>query len=100
MSLAALEALMAGVKVRCQVVERDGIVAKVYSFDGVDIGRRLVSAGVAYRRYSKAYVNADNEAQGQARDVAGHALEWRAWSPPQASTPSAPAGTRRQPAGS
>jgi hypothetical protein len=45
MALAALEALIAGVKVRCEVVERDGIVAKVFSPNGVDIGSSLVSAG-------------------------------------------------------
>jgi len=48
MSLAALEALIAGVKVRCEVVERDRhgrLVAKVFSLNGVDIGRRLVLAG-------------------------------------------------------
>jgi Staphylococcal nuclease homologue len=48
MSMAALEALIAGVKVRCEVVERDRhgrLVAKVFSPKGVDIGRRLVSAG-------------------------------------------------------
>ena len=78
MSLAALEALIAGVKVRCEVIERDRhgrLVAKVYSPNGVDIGRRLVSAGwaLAYRRYSKDYVDAENAGpQGEARDVARH----------------------------
>ena len=51
MSLAALEALIAGVKVRCEVVERDRhgrLVAKVCSPNKVDIGRRLVSAGRWY----------------------------------------------------
>jgi endonuclease YncB( thermonuclease family) len=57
MALAALEVLTAGVQVRCRPVERDRhgrIVAKVFSPDGVDIGRRLVSAGwaLAYRRGS------------------------------------------------
>ena len=50
MSLAALEALIAGVKVRCEVVERDRHgrpVAKVFSPNRVDIGRRLVSTGWA-----------------------------------------------------
>jgi endonuclease YncB( thermonuclease family) len=79
MSLAALEALTAGVKVRCEVVERDRhgrVAAKVYSPNGVDIGRRLVSAGWAYRRYSMDYVDAEDEApQGQARDVAGQLPE-------------------------
>ena len=39
MSLAALEALIAGVNVRCEVVERDRhgrLVAKVFSPNGVD----------------------------------------------------------------
>jgi endonuclease YncB( thermonuclease family) len=48
MSLAALEALTAGVKVRCEVVERERhsrLVAKIFSPNGIDIGRRLVSAG-------------------------------------------------------
>jgi endonuclease YncB( thermonuclease family) len=48
MSLATLEALIAGVKVRCEVIERDRhgrLVAKVFSPNGVDIGRRLVSTG-------------------------------------------------------
>jgi endonuclease YncB( thermonuclease family) len=46
MSLAALEALIAGVKLRCEAIEQDrSLIAKVYSPNGVDIGRRLVSAG-------------------------------------------------------
>jgi endonuclease YncB( thermonuclease family) len=55
MSLAALEALIAGVRVRCEVVERDRhgrLVAKVFSPNGVDIGRRLASGALAYPRYS------------------------------------------------
>jgi endonuclease YncB( thermonuclease family) len=50
MSLAALEAFIAGVKVRCEVVERD--LPPRFLPNGVDIGRRLVSAGWAlgYRR--------------------------------------------------
>jgi endonuclease YncB( thermonuclease family) len=62
MSLAALEALIAGVKVRCEVVERDRhgrLVAKVFLPNDVDIGRRLVSAGWVYRRYSIDYVDAE-----------------------------------------
>jgi hypothetical protein len=43
MALAALEALIARVKVRCEMVGRG--VAKVFSPNGVDIGRRLVSGG-------------------------------------------------------
>jgi hypothetical protein len=39
MSLAALDALIAGVKVRCEVVERRGrLVAKVFLPNVVDIG--------------------------------------------------------------
>jgi endonuclease YncB( thermonuclease family) len=86
MALAALEALIAGVKVRCEVVERDRhgrIVAKVFSPNGVDIGRRLVLAGwaLAYRRYSKDYVDAENQARKAKRGMwRGHlrqAVEWR-----------------------
>jgi endonuclease YncB( thermonuclease family) len=50
MALAALEALTAGVKLRCEAVERDRhgrLVAKAFSPNRVDIGRRLVSAGCA-----------------------------------------------------
>jgi endonuclease YncB( thermonuclease family) len=92
MSLAALEALIAGVKVRCEVVERDRhgrLVAKVFSPNGVDIGRRLVSAGwaVAYRRYSKDYVDAEAEARkarrGMWRGTFVKPWEWRASSPPR-----------------
>jgi endonuclease YncB( thermonuclease family) len=77
MSLAVLEALIAGVKVRCEVIERDRHgrpVAKVFSPDGVDIGRRLVSAGwaLAYRRYSMDYVAAEDEARKNRRGM------WRA----------------------
>jgi hypothetical protein len=39
---------MAGVKVYCEVVERDRhsrLIANVFSFTGVDIGRRLASVG-------------------------------------------------------
>ena len=92
MSLAALEALIAGVKVRCEVVERDRhgrIVAKVFSPNGVDISRRLVSAGwaMAYRRYSKDYVDAENEARkakrGMWRGTFMKPWAWRASSPPR-----------------
>ena len=76
MSLAALEALIAGVKVRCEVVERDRhgrLVAKVFSPNGVDIGRRLVRAGwaVAYRQYSTDYVDAEKEARKARRGCGG-----------------------------
>jgi endonuclease YncB( thermonuclease family) len=87
MSLAALEALIAEVKVRCEVVERDRhgrLVAKVFSPNGVDIGRRLVLAGwaVAYRRYSRDYVAAENEARkakrGMWRGIFVKPWKWRA----------------------
>jgi endonuclease YncB( thermonuclease family) len=99
MSLAALEALIAGVKVRCEVVEQDRhgrLVAKVFSPNGVDIGRRLVSAGwaLAYRRYSMDYVKAEAEARkakrGMWRGTFVKPWEWRASSLPrrrQASVP-------------
>ena len=59
MAMAALEALTAGIKLRCEAVERDRhgrLVAKCFSPNGIDIGRRLVSAGwaLAYRRYASA----------------------------------------------
>jgi len=92
MSLAALEALIAGVKVRCDVVERDRhgrLVAKVFSPYGVDIGRRLVSAGCALA-YSTDYVAA--EARKARRGMWRYAFvkrwDWRASSAP------APAVTR------
>jgi endonuclease YncB( thermonuclease family) len=107
MSLAALEALIAGLKVRCEVVERDDLVANAFSLNGVDIGRRLVLAGwaLAYRWYSRDDVDAENEARkarrGMWRGTFMKPWQWRITAPrPQASTPSAPAGTRRQPVGS
>ena len=74
MSLAALEALTAGVRVRCEVIERDRhgrLVAKVFSPNGVDIGRRLVLAGwaVASRQYSTDYVDAEKEARKARRGM-------------------------------
>ncbi len=74
MALAALEALTAGVKVRCEGVERDRygrLVAKCFSPNGVDIGRRMVSAGwaLAYRRYSTDYVDAEEQARKAKRGM-------------------------------
>lgn len=74
MALAALEALTAGMSLRCEVVERDRhgrLVAKCFSPDGVDIGRRLVSSGwaLAYRRYSTDYVDAEDEARRARRGI-------------------------------
>ena len=88
--LAALEALIAGVKVRCEVVERDRhgrLVAKVFSTNWVDIGRRLVLGALAYRRYSMGYVAAKDEAlrarRGSWRGTFVKPWEWRPSSPPR-----------------
>jgi len=92
MALAALEALTAGVRLRCEVVERDRhgrLVAKCFSPNGVDIGRRLVAAGwaLAYRRYSTDYVAAEAEARkagrGMWRGTFVKPWQWRTASPPQ-----------------
>ena len=60
MSLAALESLIAGVKVRCEVVERDR-------------HGRLVATGwaLAYRRYSMDYVAAEDGARKAKRGCGG-----------------------------
>jgi hypothetical protein len=58
MALAAFEALTAAIEVRCEAVEQDRhgrLVAKAFSANGVDISRRLVSAGWALaKRRSRA----------------------------------------------
>ena len=106
MALAALEALTAGVKVRCQVIERDRhgrLVAKVFSPNGVDIGRRLVLAGwaLAYRRYSTDYVDAEKQARkakrGMWRGTFVNPWMWRASSPPRSTqaSVSATSGSRK-----
>lgn len=74
MSLAALDALTAGVKVHCEGIERDRygrLVAKCFSPNGIDIGRRLVSSGwaLAYRQYSMDYVHAETEARKAKRGI-------------------------------
>jgi len=61
MAAAALEALVAGVSLRCEPIERDcfgRLVAKCFSKSGVDVCRRLVASGwaLAFRRYSFDYV--------------------------------------------
>jgi endonuclease YncB( thermonuclease family) len=62
--LAALEALIAKLKVRCEVIERDRpVVAKVYSPNGIDIGRRWCRRGRHTVRYSMDYVAAEDEAR-------------------------------------
>jgi endonuclease YncB( thermonuclease family) len=68
MAHSALEALIAGIRLRCEGIERDRygrLVAKCFSPNGVDVGRRLVSAGwaLAYRSYSTDYVKAEDEAR-------------------------------------
>ena len=73
-ALAALEALTAGVPLRCEPVERDcygRLVAKCFSPNGCDVGHRLVLAGwaLAYRRYSLDYVDAENEARKAERGM-------------------------------
>ena len=74
MALAALEALTAGVQLRCDVIERDQygrLVAKCFSPNGIDIGERLVSAGwaLAYRQYSMDYIDAEAEARKAGRGL-------------------------------
>jgi endonuclease YncB( thermonuclease family) len=90
MAMAALEALTAGIDLSCKAVERDRhgrLVAKVFSPDGVDIGRRLVLSGwaLAYRQYSTDYVDAEAAARkarrGLWRGTFAKPWEWRSISP-------------------
>lgn len=100
MALAALEALIAGVTLRCEGIERDRhgrLVAKCFSPNGIDVGRRLVSAGwaLAYRRYSMDYVDAEEVARkarrGMWRGTFMKPWKWRASSAQRsARTPSRP----------
>jgi endonuclease YncB( thermonuclease family) len=92
MALAALEALTAGVELRCETVERDRhgrLVAKVFSPNGVDVSGRLVSAGwaLAYTRYATDYVDAEDEARmakrGMWRGSFVMPWVWRASSAPR-----------------
>lgn len=92
MSLAALGALTAGVKLRCEIIERDRhgrLVAKCFSPNGVDINRRMVFVGwaVAYRQYSLDYVDAEDAARNAERGLwSGSFLipwKWRASKVPQ-----------------
>lgn len=74
MSFAAMEALVAGVKVRCHGIEWDcygRLVAKCFSPNGVDINRRMVSSGwaLAYRQYSDDYVEAERIARRYKRGM-------------------------------
>jgi hypothetical protein len=50
------------------------MAAKVFSPNGVDIGRRLLSAGMTYRRYSTDYVAAENEARNAGAGSGGAPL--------------------------
>jgi endonuclease YncB( thermonuclease family) len=97
MSLAALEALIAGVKVRCEVVERDRLVARVFSLNGVDIGRRLVSADPGVPGCSTDCVAAEEEARmarrGMWRGTFVKPWEWRALSPPRGTQAPVPAAS-------
>jgi endonuclease YncB( thermonuclease family) len=99
MALAALEALTAGVNLRCETIERDRHgrrVAKVFSPNGVDIGRRLVAAGwaFAYRRYSTDYIGAEDEARkarrGMWRGTFVKPWQWRVSSPRVTTMPRRP----------
>jgi endonuclease YncB( thermonuclease family) len=87
MAMAALEALTAGVLIRCEVIEQDRhdrLIAKCFSPNGVDIGRRMVSSGwaLAYRQYSTEYVDAEAEARAARRGLwrgrFAKPWEWRA----------------------
>jgi endonuclease YncB( thermonuclease family) len=101
---AADSALAAGVKLRCEAIERDRhgrLVAKVFSPNRVDIGRRLVSAGwaLACRRYSMDYVAAEDEARwakrGTWRDTFVKPWEWRALAPPRGKQAASASAARR-----
>ncbi len=68
MSFAALEALIAGVKLRCVGIEWDHygrLVAKCYAPDGSDVNRRMVFSGwaLAYRKFSQDYIEAEQDAR-------------------------------------
>lgn len=87
MASAALEALTAGVKLRCEIVAQDRYgrpVAKCFSPNGVDIGRRMVAAGwaLAYRKYALDYADAEAKARKAKRGLWRGSFikpwEWRA----------------------
>lgn len=74
MALAALEALTAGIKLRCEIIERDRhgrLVAKCFTPNGVDIGRRMVFVGwaLAYRQYSTDYIDVEDRARRAERGL-------------------------------
>lgn len=87
MSMAALEALTAGMDIRCEGIDRDRfgrLVAKCFLPNGTDVGERLVASGwaLAYRNYSTDYVDAETEARkaerGMWRGIFDKPWEWRA----------------------
>lgn len=105
MALAALEALTAGIEVRCQPIERDRhgrLVAKVFAPDGADLCRQLVLAGwaLAYRQYATDYVDAEAAARkarrGMWRGTFAKPWEWRLIAPEV--RPSATLAARAPPA--
>ena len=74
MATAVLEALVAGVDLRCEPIERDcfgRLVAKCFSRGGIDVGRRLVASGwaLAFRRYSLDYVPDETKARESFRGL-------------------------------
>ena len=75
-------ALIAGVK-----VWSSGIVAKVFSPNGVHIGRKLALAGVAYRLYWTDYVAAEarKARRGMWRGTFVKPWQWRITAPPRRS---------------
>jgi endonuclease YncB( thermonuclease family) len=86
MAAAALEALIADIKLRCEPIERDcygRLVAKCFSRSGVDVCRRLVASGwvLAFRRYSLDYVPDEIKAKeafrGLWRGTFDKPWEWR-----------------------
>ena len=69
MSLAALEALIAGSRCAARWSSGRPLVAKVFSPNGVDIGRRLVSAGGWRTGGTRGIVAAENEARKARRGM-------------------------------
>lgn len=84
MAMAALQTLTVGVELTCRIAEYDmygRLIAKCFSPDGVDIGRRLVLAGwaLAYRQFSLDYADAEDEARQAERGMWGGSfmMPWR-----------------------
>jgi endonuclease YncB( thermonuclease family) len=82
---AHLAALVAGREVRCEARERDvyGRVVATCAADGIDLGRRMVSEGLAwaYSRFSADYQAVEAEARAAGRGLwqgdAQAAWDWR-----------------------